>query len=706
MNSKHIETSHNLSGDSIRDMDNEFFIKLETNYTTLIHVISKMLCTDVLNATFHAKQLQGGTVGNVQLITGIAHTKTGNSNYSVVLKTQKKWNRHGDADSWRREYDLYLSGLNKFFTDELRWPECYYAQLHEDQTQLWMEYIEGVSGNKLTVDMCVQAAKALGQFQGKLHALKPTFIQSITNVSDVDYVKVEYMRYRSWDQVYDYIRSDNCPLPNHLCNMLIHLDSHWDSIWNKINKLPIVFCHRDFWIANLLYSNNKLCLIDWDTAGWGFMGEDIASLISDEMGINYMVETYLRCVPAYYKGFSEHVDISSITDNCIYELILIMFGYRLIEGYRFSESKEDKDLHLNTLEKIFEINIKSKNLQSYGFTLAMFTDGLGGIPARVIAVHKKRYEIICQYGQIFAILKSGTYYNVQPDYLPTTGDFVKIQYNDSGDSLIIQTLDRKSKFSRNDFSGHAVGYVKTIKEQIVASNFDYVFIMASLNHDFNLKRIERYLTLAWESGGIPVIILTKSDLLDDISHQVTVIQQVSGDVPIHAISSITGQGIDELKDYTQTGKTIVLLGSSGVGKSSLVNSLVKKDLMAVKEIRETDSRGRHTTTHRELIVLPDGGMIIDTPGMRELGMWHVTDGLNEAFPDVEIHLGKCKFSDCKHTNEPGCAIKKAIQNGTFSEDRWNSYLHIQSEARFVNSKSQQLRNKNSKNKHTRSKRNL
>jgi len=692
---------------SSQHIEEETLASLETNYTTLIHVLSKILCTDIMSATFHTKQLQGGTVGNVQLITGIANTKTGPQNYQVVLKTQKKWDRYGDKNSWRREYDLYLSGLNALFSDEFKWPKCYYALLHEDKTQIWMEYIEGISGKDLTVDICAVVAKELGRFQGSIHAQQPDFIQSIPNVSDVDFIKSQYMRYRSWDQVYDYIRSDNCPLPQHLCNMIIQLDNHLDSIWKKINKLPIVFCHRDFWITNILYTNNAIKIIDWDTAGWGFIGEDIASLISDELDINYMVEAYLVCVPAYYEGLSEHIDISSITDNCIYELILIMFGYRLIEGYKFADSAEDKELHLKTLEKIFEISLKPKDLhlvkstfdlKSYGFSQEMMIDDQKGIPARVTAVHKDRYELICQYGHIFAKLKSGAYFNVQPDRIPTTGDFVRILYNDSGDSRIFKTLERKSKFSRNDFSGHAVGYVKTVKEQIIASNFDYVFIMASLNHDLNLKRIERYLTLAWESGGLPVIILTKSDLLKDTSTQVNRIKTVSGSVPIHTISSVTKQGIDELNDYLQSGKTIVFLGSSGVGKSSLVNTLAKKDLMVVKEIRENDSRGRHATTHRELITLPNGGMIIDTPGMRELGMWHVTDGLNEAFSDVETYLGNCKFSDCKHKSEPGCAIKEAIENGSLSEERWNSYLQIQSEVQFVHNKSKHLRSRQGKSK--------
>ncbi|WP_242985376.1 ribosome small subunit-dependent GTPase A [Vallitalea okinawensis] len=321
-----------------------------------------------------------------------------------------------------------------------------------------------------------------------------------------------------------------------------------------------------------------------------------------------------------------------------------------------------------------------------------------GIPARIIAVHKERYELICKYGQTYGRLKASSYYKEQHEIFPTTGDFVFIQYNESGDSQIIKTLERKSKFSRNDFSGHAVEYVKTVKEQVVASNFDYVFIMASLNHDFNLKRIERYLTLAWQSGGIPVIVLTKLDLVDNYTEQTRAVEKIAASVGVFAVSAKTGHGINLLSDYLRPGKTIVLLGSSGVGKSSLVNVLAGEEIMVVNDIREDDSRGRHTTTHRQLIMLSSGAMIIDTPGMRELGMWNINVGLNEAFTDVESYFARCKFSDCRHKSEPGCAIKQAIEIGELSEERWNSYLQIKSEAQFVNNKARCLREKDARNK--------
>lgn len=332
------------------------------------------------------------------------------------------------------------------------------------------------------------------------------------------------------------------------------------------------------------------------------------------------------------------------------------------------------------------------NLNDYGFNnfFANQISDTNSIPARILAVHKERYEIICAHGISYARLKQGVYQNSSEAY-PTTGDFVLIQYNDKGDSLITHTLERKTFFSRLDPTpGRG--------EQAVAANFDYVFIMASLNLDLNIKRIERYLTLGWQSGAIPVIILTKTDLSDDFTEQLKAVQNTAIGVDVIAVSSFTGYGLDNLWEYLKPAKTAVFLGSSGVGKSSLVNSLVGKELMSVNDIREDDSRGRHTTTHRQMIMLPNGTLVIDTPGMRELGMWDVSAGIGEAFADVEQYLGACKFTDCKHQNEPGCAVRAAIADGELSPKRWESYTRLLREAKFSDDKMGALQEKWKRNK--------
>ena len=311
------------------------------------------------------------------------------------------------------------------------------------------------------------------------------------------------------------------------------------------------------------------------------------------------------------------------------------------------------------------------------------TEGLPGIPARVTAVHKERYEILCQHGITHARLKTKEYYVDSQDF-PTTGDFVMVNYIENGDSQILATLPRRTSFSRRE-----PGPIP--RDQAVAANFDYVFIMQSLNQDFNPKRLERYLTLSWQSGATPVILLTKADLVEDYWDYLTQVERVAAGVNTHVVSAHTGQGLNRLNAYLQPGNTVVFLGSSGVGKSSLVNALAGEEIMAVSAIREDDSKGRHTTTHRQLIQLNSGVMIIDTPGMRELGMWDVSEGLGDAFADVEQFIGRCRFSDCCHESEPGCAIKAAIAAGELDISRWESYQKLKEEAV---DKAEMLRRKN------------
>lgn len=323
------------------------------------------------------------------------------------------------------------------------------------------------------------------------------------------------------------------------------------------------------------------------------------------------------------------------------------------------------------------------NITDYGFVPG--SESGPGIPGRVTAVHKERYEVVCEYGETGARLKAGTYYGGSADF-PTVGDFVMLRYVPDGDSLILSTLPRRTFFSRRDPD-------RGRGEQAVAANFDDVFLLQSLNEDFNLRRLERYLTLAWQSGATPVIVLTKADLAEDYSRYLAAVGQVAPGVAVHLVSTKTGFGLEALQSCFRPGRTAVFLGSSGVGKSSLVNALAGEEIMSVGLIRADDGKGRHTTTHRQLLRLPGGAIIIDTPGMRELGMWAVSEGLEEAFPDVERFLGRCRFRDCTHTAEPGCAIRAALEEGELSQVRWDSYRSLQEEAKYAEDRASLRRRK-------------
>ena len=316
--------------------------------------------------------------------------------------------------------------------------------------------------------------------------------------------------------------------------------------------------------------------------------------------------------------------------------------------------------------------------------------------ARIIATHKDRYEIACDNGLGYAQIKRGCYYDNPNSIYPTTGDFVLIEWNNMGDSMIYETLRRESSFSRTASSSDRNRELHNQHEQLVAANFDYVFIIQSLNNNFNINRIERYLSLSWESGGIPVIVLTKSDLVSNPKEYVNKVQDIAFGVDVYAVSCITKEGIEDINKYFSKGKTIVFLGSSGVGKSTLVNTLYGREVMKTSEVRENDSRGRHTTTSRNLIMLPNGAMIIDTPGMRELGMWNAEEGISKTFSDIEQYIGTCKYSNCTHTSEPGCKILEAIENGEISKERFEQYLKLQKESQYNTDSEKYLKDKKEK----------
>lgn len=325
------------------------------------------------------------------------------------------------------------------------------------------------------------------------------------------------------------------------------------------------------------------------------------------------------------------------------------------------------------------------NIKKYGFPSSHIS-GQNGTPARITAVHRGFFEIVCDYGTGLAGLKTGVY-RTGGESLPTTGDFVLIDWQTNGESRILKTLPRKTYFARLDPSSSGHG------EQAVAANFDYVFLLQSLDRDFNPRRLERYLTLSWQSGATPVVLLTKADGTADAASYLRAVQTSAIGVEVYAVSAKTGEGLDRLQPYLQPGKTIVFLGSSGVGKSTLVNALAGEAVMETGGIREKDGRGRHTTSRRQLLLLQSGVMVIDTPGMRELGLWNAEGGVEKSFADVEQFLGSCKFSDCRHQSEPGCAIKKALRAGELSYDRWESYQKLHIEAQYADDKIGYLRQK-------------
>ncbi|MEN1968469.1 ribosome small subunit-dependent GTPase A [Lentibacillus sp. N15] len=306
--------------------------------------------------------------------------------------------------------------------------------------------------------------------------------------------------------------------------------------------------------------------------------------------------------------------------------------------------------------------------------------------ARVIAVQKNSYRISDGELEYFAHL-TGKFLNQAQTSLdfPAVGDWVKVQkLPEEQKAVIHRVLPRKSQFVRQ-----AAG-VKT-EGQLVAANMDLVFIVNSLNHDVNVRRIERYILATYESSASPVIVLTKLDETtpEEVVRITSQVEEVAIGVPIVAISSITGEGMDELIDYLPAKKTVALLGSSGVGKSTLVNKLCGEIVQETNDIRASDSKGRHTTTHREMFTLPSGALLIDTPGMRELQLWDGESAIDTTFQDIETLALDCRFTDCQHDTEPGCRVQEALKFGELSTERFQSYLKLQRELAFEKRKQDQ-----------------
>ncbi|MCL5104546.1 MAG: ribosome small subunit-dependent GTPase A [Armatimonadetes bacterium] len=300
---------------------------------------------------------------------------------------------------------------------------------------------------------------------------------------------------------------------------------------------------------------------------------------------------------------------------------------------------------------------------------------------RVSLEHRSHYVVITEQGEMPAMPVGRMYYDPGPDGMPVVGDMVEIRIldEDPPHAIITSVLPRKSLFARKE-AGKRTG------AQPIAANIDTVFIVCGLDANFSVRRIERYLTLSLEGGAQPVIVLTKADICDDVEEKIEAVRASAAEWPVYAISTYTGIGLGDLSEHLQANATVALLGSSGVGKSTLANQLLGNDIQRVQEVRDFDGRGRHTTTSRQLFVLPSGASVIDTPGMRELGLTDADGGLAGAFIDIEEIARNCRFADCSHEGEPECAVAKALEKGVLDKDRFENYLKMKRELLYIERK--------------------
>lgn len=296
---------------------------------------------------------------------------------------------------------------------------------------------------------------------------------------------------------------------------------------------------------------------------------------------------------------------------------------------------------------------------------------------RVVSQEKDLYRLMTEKGTCYARVSGKYRYEVTSvSDFPAVGDFVLAEYLSEEEVAVIhKLLPRKSVFIRK---AAGTGY----EEQVVAANIDIVFICMSLNRDFNIRRLERYLAIAWDSGAMPVVVLTKTDLCENPESKKFEIEMAAAGAAVIETSALTEDGISQIEPYLQTGKTVAFIGSSGAGKSTLINRILGEERIATNGLRN-DDKGRHTATHRELFFVSDKGMVIDTPGMRELGMWNAEEGIERTFTDIEELAGKCRFHDCTHRSEPGCAVQKAIKEGTIPEERFLAYQKLKAENAYA-----------------------
>jgi ribosome biogenesis GTPase / thiamine phosphate phosphatase len=308
-------------------------------------------------------------------------------------------------------------------------------------------------------------------------------------------------------------------------------------------------------------------------------------------------------------------------------------------------------------------------------------------PARVTGKTRNSFQVRGKFGEGTAIVAGGAYYQGMQDSLyPAVGDWVALRIDSAGQNYGIEAvLPRKSKITRQVSGGRDRYSGGATAEQVIAANVDIVFITASLDgsRNLNASKIERYLILTRASAASPVIILNKADLCPDVERQIDVVKQVAPSVPVLAISATRATGLERLQPYLIKGNTAVFLGPSGVGKSSIINALLGVERLKVGAVREADSKGRHTTIGQDLIPLPGGGNVIDTPGMREIQLWVDEEDLAGVFPDIEVLAEGCRFRDCTHRAEPGCAVKQAIDEGLLDARRLQNYRKLEREVRHL-----------------------
>jgi len=318
-------------------------------------IVSIALSKTVIQADFQMEQLHGGTLGDVRLVYGTARMIDGEEQaYRLVWKRQKKWDRPGDPESWRREYDFYNMGLEAFQAKQFRWPICYHSTISNDETQLWLEYIEGVSGFQLTIEMLEQSAENLGSFQGMLYAQQNS-LKELSFLSKSDTMLKEYQQWKPDTVEFQYLRSDDCSIPDHLRKMLIDTQEHSEQLFQHMENLPIVLCHKDFWHENLILANDEIVLIDWDCVGWGYLGEDIASLIADDTETDHLIIFYQRLIPAYLRGIRSHMGISWIENHFFWEMMVVKYGYRILQAHQFAGSTEGKAEQVKRLQTLYEM---------------------------------------------------------------------------------------------------------------------------------------------------------------------------------------------------------------------------------------------------------------------------------------------------------------------------------------------------------------